>query len=91
MSVLSDVGGFFKGIGDGVVSAVKGIGGSFSAKANYNQSIANLQNAQAAALPTIIEAERQRQEQAHKQAMLIIALLFLVPIGVILTILMKKS
>ena len=58
-----DVGTFFKGLGEGVVSILGGLGASLQSGANYNDAIANQINANAST-----SAERLRVQQEAKQA-----------------------
>lgn len=68
-----DVGTFFANLGQGINSIIGGIGNSVNSTGNYNNAIANQANANAAATPEIIAA--QREQQANEIKLVIFAFL----------------
>jgi len=87
-----DVGNFFKGIGQGTVQIVQGIGSTFQANAQFTQSSANLQNAYATNYATQLQMEQEQRQFENKKSMLIILLMFGLPILIILALFaMRKT
>lgn len=83
-----DVGAFFKGLGEGIVNIVGGLGGTLAAGNNYNNAVANQINANAQTAP-----ERQAQIRAQQEAerkMIIFVFIIILAIPLVAVTLLKK-
>jgi hypothetical protein len=84
MSFWSDFGSHIKGMGEGVVSIVGGIGAQIQSGADYQSGQAALMQAEAANLPAILAAEKAERDAQRNQLYIIFAAVFLLPLVVML-------
>jgi len=85
------LGQHFLNLGNSVVGVIGGVGESLSATADYNRSVAEINRATAGTMSQQLEIQKAEQEAKNKQAMLIIALLFVVPLLLVLALFFVKK
>ena len=76
----ADVGSFFKGLGEGVVSIVGGFGASLNSGANYNDAIANQINSNASTSAERLEANQNREEKDRRMIIFVFIIIAVVPL-----------
>ena len=84
MSFWSDFGAHIKGIGEGVVSIVGGLGAQINAGAEFESAQANLMNAEASNYGAILAAEQAERDAQRTQLYIIFAAVFLLPLVIML-------
>lgn len=73
MGFFQDLGGFFKDLGQGITGTISGFGANVQSKANYTDSIAAYNLAQAQTL-------KQEQKDLAEERKLILLALIVVPV-----------
>lgn len=86
MGFWQDLGAHLKGMGEGVVSIFQGVGANIQANAAYNNSVANLNNAQAENYNAIMQQAADAEKAQQQQAKMLIGLLIAFPVLLILAI-----
>lgn len=81
MSFISEVGGFFQDLGEGVTSTIQGIGANIGSQAALNEAQAAAIMAAAASTEMRLQLEAEDKKRRHQLILLIIAFAAIVPLA----------